>query len=44
MHERCESLDLYPLTRIASDDAMRPLPARGERCNESAVQDSAMSR
>src|SRR5579871_4489899 len=29
--EQCELLDLYPLTRIASDDAIRPLPAGGER-------------
>ncbi|CCE05138.1 5-formyltetrahydrofolate cyclo-ligase (fragment) [Bradyrhizobium sp. STM 3843] len=30
-HDRCELSDLYPLTRIASDDAIRPLPASGER-------------
>ena len=27
--DRREYLDLYPLTRIASDDAIRPLPASG---------------
>jgi hypothetical protein len=26
-----------PLTRIASEDAIRPLPASGERCTEFAA-------
>src|SRR5689334_20201646 len=30
-HGKCSWRDLYPLTRIASDDAIRPLPAGGAR-------------